>query len=158
MYHPWVRRVLVAAMVAVIVLALTGRLGQVERISSVQTATARVTLDAPSALRGGLMWPARVTIRARTRIVEPQVVLGAGYVRGMQLNTIEPAPAEETTRGRSLALTYATLQPGDELTVYLQLQVNPDTLGRQDLSVVLEPGGDDPPPAVRLPASATVLP
>ena len=138
--------------------ALTGRLGQSEHTSSAQTATARVTLDRPSTLRGGLMWPARVTIRARTQIVEPQVVLGAGYVRGMQLNTIEPAPADEATRGRSLALTYATLEPGDELTVYLQLQVNPDTLGRQDLSVVLEPGGDDPPASVRLPASATVLP
>jgi len=153
-----VRRAIVAMMAAVMVLALTGRLGQSERTSSAQTATAHVTLDAPSALRGGLMWPARVTIRARTRIVEPQVVLGAGYVRGMQVNTIEPAPTDETTRGRSLALTYATLQAGDELTVYLQLQVNPDTLGRQDLSVVLKPGGDDPPAPVRLPASATVLP
>lgn len=145
-------------MAVVIVVALTGRLGQSEHTSSVRTATADLTVDTPSALRGGLMWPARVTIRARKRIVEPQVVLGAGYVRGMQLNTIEPAPADETTRGRSLALTYATLEAGDELTVYLQLQVNPDTLGRQDLSVVLQPGGDDPPAPVRLPVSATVLP
>lgn len=157
-HHPWVRRGIVTVMAVVVLVALTGSLGQPEHLTTVRTAVARVDLRSPSTLRGGLLWPARITIRTRQRLVEPQLILGAGYVRGMQLNTIEPAPADESGRGRSIALTYATLQPGQQLTVYLQLQVNPDTIGRQDLSVVLQGGGDRPPPPVRLEASATVLP
>jgi hypothetical protein len=156
--HPWIRRAILMVMAALVLVALTGRLGQSDHVTTVRTATARIDLRSPSALRGGLLWPARITVRARTRIVDPQLILGAGYVEGMQLNTIEPAAADETSRGDSLALTYATLDAGDQLTVYLQLQVNPDTLGRQDLSVVLRGGGEHPPPPVRLRASTTVLP
>jgi hypothetical protein len=157
-HQPWVRRVVLLLIAALLIVALSGRLGQSDRVSTAETATARIDLRTPSTLRGGLLWPARVTVRARTRIVDPELTLGAGYVRGMQLNAIEPAAQDEASRGDSVTLTYPTLDAGDQLTVYLQLQVNPDTLGRQDLSVALRGGGDDPPPPVHLPASATVLP
>lgn len=156
--HPSVRRIVLALLALVVVIALLDGFGQGERVATAQNTTARVDLRTPSVLRGGLMWRARVTVRARTRIVDPQLVLGAGYASGMQLNTIEPAATDEASRGDSLALSYATLEPGDELTVYLQLQVDPSTAGRQDLSVVLQPGGDDRPAPVRLGASVTVLP
>lgn len=156
--HPWIRRALLATMAAVVAFALLGGAGQAERVSTARAPTASIALRAPSVLRGGLLWRARVTVRARTRIVEPQLVLGAGYVAKMQLNAVEPAAADEASRGDSVALTYATLEAGEQLTVYLQLQVDPETIGRQDLSVVLQPGGDDPPPPVRLAASAVVLP
>lgn len=157
-HHPWVRRAILAALTVLIVVALSGRLGQTEHVTTATSAAARVDLRAPSTLRGGLMWRARITVRARTRLIEPQLVLGAGYVSGMQLNTLEPAPADEGNEDDSLALTYATLDAGDELVVYLQLQVNPETRGRQDLSVVLRGGGSNPPSPARLRASTVVLP
>lgn len=157
-HHPWVRRVILLAMTSIVILALAGTFGQEERVRHASGDAGTLDLRLPSALRGGLLWRARVTIRARTRIERPQLILGAGYVSGMQLNTIEPGASEEGTRGDALTLTYGTLQPGQELTVYLQLQVNPETRGRQDLSVALEGGGPHPPRPVRLPASAVVFP
>lgn len=157
-FHPWFRRVLVVAMAAIVLFAAGGGIGQPQHRSGAATPAARLDVHGPRTLRGGLLWPARVVVHARERLVEPQVVLGSGYVRGMQLNTLEPAPSDEAAHGASLALTYPTIEAGGRLTVYLQLQVNPDTVGRQDLSVVLRPGGDDPQPPVRVPASAVVLP
>lgn len=145
-------------MSGVVVAGLTGAVGQEESVTRAAGAVARLDVRAPRTLRGGLLWKGRITVRARRRIERPELILGAGWVDGMQLNTIEPASSEEGTRGDSLTLTYGTLQAGQELTVYLQMQVDPETRGRQDLSVSLEGGGPAPGPPVRVPLSTTVLP
>ncbi|MBF6620036.1 MAG: hypothetical protein ITG02_07380 [Patulibacter sp.] len=155
-HHPWIRRVLLVAMTALVVAALLGVFGQAERVVSSQAGRdATIALRAPEDLRSGLLWRARITVTAHTRIVDPQVILGPGYVAGMQLNTIAPNAVEENSRGDRLALTYPTLDAGEQLTIHLQLQVNPTTSGRQDLTVALEGDGVDPD-AVRLPAHVTV--
>lgn len=155
-HHPWVRRLLLLAMAVLVVVALLGTFGQTERvISSAAGRDATIELRAPEDLRSGLLWRARITVTAHTRIVDPQVILGAGYVAGMQLNTIAPNAVDENSRGDRLALTYPTLDAGEQLTIHLQLQVNPTTSGRQDLTVALEGDGVDPD-TVRLPAHVTV--
>lgn len=155
-HHPWVRRLLLLAMTALLIVALTGRFGQTERVlGSPPHPHAEIELRVPTALRGGLMWRASITVTARRRIVDPELILASGYVAGMQLNTIAPAASEEGSRGQSLVLTYPTLETGEKLTVHLQLQVNPTTSGRQDLSVSLDGKGIRPVP-IRLPAHLTV--
>lgn len=158
MHHPWVRRAVLVLMAVVVALALTGRFGQEEHVSSAANRTASVDVRAPGTLRGGLLWRGRITVRARTRIERPQLVLGAGWVAGMQVNTVAPAATQEGTRGDAYTLTYGTLERGAQLSVRLQLQVDPETRGRQDLSVRLEGGGPRPPAPVSVPVSVTVLP
>jgi hypothetical protein len=153
--HTWYRRGVLAVLMVLVGVALTGALGQSERVTRTTGPAARIDLRAPRTLRGGLLWHARITIRASRRLVRPQVVLGPGYDGGMQLNTLEPAAVDEVGQGGSLALTYATLQAGSRPSLDLQLQVNPDTIGRQDLTVALEARGV---PRVVLPASVVVLP
>jgi hypothetical protein len=154
--HPWGRRVLLVAMVALLALALTGRFGQTEHVMSAPPhAAAKLELRAPKALRSGLLWRGKITVTARRRIEQPELILAPGWVSGMQLNTIEPAATDEASRGDRVVLTYPTLHAGDKLVVYLQLQVNPTTSGRQDLSVALEGEGVGPNP-ILLPAHVTV--
>lgn len=154
--HPWGRRVVLVAMVVLLALALTGRFGQTERVASAPPhAAAKLELRAPKALRSGLLWRGRITVTARRRIERPELVLAPGWFSAMQVNTIEPAAADEASRGDRVVLTYPTLQAGDKLVVYLQLQVNPTTSGRQDLSVALEGKGVGPRP-ILLPAHVTV--
>lgn len=147
---------MLVAMAALVVVALTGRFGQTERtLTSPPHPDAEIELRLPTALRGGLMWRAKITVTARRRIVDPELILAPGYVAGMQLNTVAPAATDEDSRGDSLALTYATLDAGEKLTVHLQLQVDPTTAGRQDLSVSLD-GEGVPPAPIRVPAHLTV--
>ncbi|MGX6449381.1 hypothetical protein ACVU7I_15155, partial [Patulibacter sp. S7RM1-6] len=118
-------------------------------------AAGTLELRAPARLRGGLLWPARVTFRARTRIARPRLVLAKGWFDGAQLNAMEPVAADEDARPDAVVFGYGPLEAGDVLTVRLQLQMNPDTVGRPDLSVALEGDGVAP---VRLPVRLTVLP
>lgn len=153
--HPWVRRFGLTVMLAIVIVALTGALGQTERTDVAEGSAARLELRTPSTLRSGLLWRARVVVHARQKLAAPQLVLGSGYVDGMQLNTIEPAPIGETSRDGKLAFTFPTLDAGDNLTLYLQLQTDPTVYGKQDLSVGLESANSTP---VRIQTSTRVLP
>lgn len=153
--HPWVRRVLLGLIAVPVVLGIAGALGQQTVTRSAAGPRAQLELSAPDVLRGGLMWRARVTIRARGTIDHPRLVLGRGYVNGMQFNTIEPAPASEAGRGARLVLSYDRLAAGEKLVVYMQFQVDPTTTGAQDTAVALD---DATRPLARIAHTIRVLP
>ncbi|MDO9356870.1 MAG: hypothetical protein Q7T55_24450 [Solirubrobacteraceae bacterium] len=159
--HTWYRRAALGVMLAVIVAALAGAFGQMQSTRAATSDAAELEIQMPKTVRGGLLWPMRINVRAKTKIVSPTLVLGSGFIRGMQLNSLEPAPVSEASRPANanghapFALTYGTLQPGDTLTVYAQLQVDPTTMGRHDASVSLEGANIRP---VRSPAHLNVLP
>jgi hypothetical protein len=153
--HPWIRRGLLALLAVSPLLALTGAIGQPTQKLATAGAAARLQVEVPDVLRGGLLWRARIAVRADRTIEHPRIVLGAGFFEGMQVNTIEPSPTGEASRGPQVVLSYDALQPGDELVVYLQLQVNPTTAGEQDTSVQLD---DETDRLARVRHVTTVLP
>ena len=153
--HPWIRRAVLALLVVPVVLGLSGALGQGTATRSASSPQAQVALDAPSVVRGGLLWRARITVRALRTVRFPRLILGPGYADGMQINTIEPAPTGEAGRGPRLVLSYDELRRGDELVVYLQFQTDPTTSGRQDAAVALD---DATRPLARVEHTITVLP
>jgi hypothetical protein len=153
--RPWIRTALLALLGVPVLLAVTGAIGQPTQTRTSAGAGARMRVELPGVLRGGLLWRAKVAVRASRAIKHPRIVLGAGFVEGMQLNTIEPSPASEAGRGRRVVLSYAELNAGDELVVYLQLQVNPTTIGDQDTTVELD---DEANPVARVAHTTTVLP
>jgi hypothetical protein len=153
--HPWIRRVLLALIAVLVALGAAGAFGQETVTRSAASPQTQLELDAPEALRGGLMWRARIAVRARRKIDFPRLVLGPGYLEGMQVNTIEPSPASESSRGPRLVLSYDKLQAGDELVVYLQFQVDPTTTGGQDASIELD---DEAQPIARIAHTITVFP
>ena len=160
-WHAWLRRAVLLAMLVFVGLALAGVFGQRTSVRAVSSDAAELRVRSAQTLRGGLFSPVRIEVIAHRKIVAPQLVLGPGYIDGAHLNSLEPAPVSETSRPRledgaaPLALTYPTLEAGDELTVYLQLQINPTTIGRQDVGVALEGANVEP---LRAPATLTVLP
>ena len=106
-------------------------------------------------MRGGLFFQGRLDVVARERIRTPVLVLGEGWTEEMQLNTLEPAPASESSDDGRLELEYDPLRAGDHLTVWLQFEVNPTGAGRRDRSVELLDGDRS---LARAPAEITVLP
>jgi hypothetical protein len=82
-------------------------------------------------------------------------VLAGGWVEGMQVNSIEPAPVGEASRRGRVVLSYDALEAGDVLRVWLQFEVNPTNVGRRSYAVELD---DAERPVARLAPPLTVLP
>lgn len=159
--HVWNRRVALGLMTVFVGAAFVGLMGQSPVVRTASSDSFAMRVQMPERIRGGLMFPVRIEVRAKENVSSPQVVIGPGFVEGMHINTLAPAPVSETTRPPrdgnpgSLAYTYPSLEAGDVLTVYLQLQANPTTVGNQDATVSIEGPGIDP---VRSRGNLHVLP
>jgi len=151
----WARRAFVAVFCLIAALALADVFGQGTSRSAASTAAAEMQLSAPEVVRGGLFFQSRLEIRARREIEFPRIVLDEGWVEGMQVNSIEPAPASEANRDGRVVLTYDTLEPGDLLRIWLQFEVDPTSVGRRPYGVELD---DASTRLLRLSPSITVLP
>lgn len=82
-------------------------------------------------------------------------MLDSGWTEQMQLNTIEPAPVGEASRGGRLTFEYGHLAPDDKLVVHLQFQVNPTNVGRRSQDVELY---DDKTLLARADRTVTIYP
>lgn len=153
--EPWVRRVVMALLAAVVIAALAGVFGQEERTARATTGSATLIVRAPERVRGGLFFQGRIDVTATRRIAHPRLVLGPGWSEQLQLNTIEPAPTAETSRAGRLQFDYDTLRHGERLTVWLQFEVNPTGTGRRDRTVTLLDGDR---PLTTIHRKLTVLP
>jgi hypothetical protein len=139
-----VRRTLLGLLALIPLLALVNLFGQRPQTDTASNAAADLEVYAPERLRGGLLYMGRFTIVARQTLRKPALVLAPGWVEGMQVNTVTPAPTTEETRGGTLVYGYATIRAGEKVVVYAQFQVNPTNVGRRSQSVALEAAGVPP--------------
>jgi hypothetical protein len=153
--EPWTRRLVIALLALAVGAALLGAVGQTHTTGRARAAAATLTVKAPERVRGGLFFQGRLDIAARERIGKPRVVLGNGWTEEMQLNTLEPAPASETSNAGELELEYDPLNAGDHLTIWMQFEVNPTGAGRRERDVTLLDGDRL---VARVPGEVTVLP
>lgn len=153
-HQPHVRRLVVTVLAIVLAAAALGAVGQGERTTRAAGHAADLSVTVPATLRSGLLWRARIVIDARRPLHDTRLVLGSGFTRGMQVNTIAPEPTSQTVRDARLVLHYGELPRGRH-TITLQFQVDATTAGGQDMDVALEADGHRP---VREDRSLTVLP
>ena len=138
---PWVRRFVVAALLAVAILALLNVFGQEPSTSTASGPEASLDLFSPKSIRGGLLFEARFTVRALGRdLKEPKLVLAPGWLESMTLNTVEPAAKAEHTDNGRIVLEYDLIPAGRRLVVWLMFQANPTNLGTQRQDVDLFDG------------------
>lgn len=139
-WRPWLRRAFLTLVAGVLVLALAGAFGQRPVRSVSASPAARLEVEAPTAARGGLFFQGRFRIEARQLLRHATLVLGPGWTEELSINTIEPSPIGEASRGGRLALDFGAVAPGKVLVVYLQFQVNPTSVGRRSQHVELTDG------------------
>ena len=151
----WVRRATMTLLAVIALLALLNRFGQRPEESTTRAAAATMTLSAPPRVRGGLFFQSRLDIRATAAIDHPRVVLDAGWLEGMQVNSIEPGPASEASRDGRVVLSYDALEAGDLLRIWFQFEVNPTNVGRRSYAVELD---DAEQPLARLSPDITAWP
>jgi hypothetical protein len=138
--EPWVRRALLTALGVFIALGLLNAFGQRPQTEVTESETARLELYAPSRLRSGLYFEARFTIQARRELKNATLVLEPGWLEGMTLNTVEPAPVGEASRDGSIALELGHIPAGGEHQLFLHFQANPTNVGYRSAAVELYDG------------------
>ena len=136
----WIRRGLFALVCVVPVLALANVFGQRPDISTAAVGASRLSISAPSRVRSGLLYQARFRVTATRRIAQAELVLDRGWLDGLTINTIEPSPASETSQNGKLALDLGPIPRGQSYVLYIDFQVNPTSVGRQDQTVTLYDG------------------
>jgi hypothetical protein len=154
-WHVWIRRGLVGALALLTLLALLNVFGQRPAVDRAENAAATLEVSAPERLRGGLLFMGRFTIAAHQTLRHPALVLDRGWLEGMQINTVTPAPVAEESRDGRLIYRYGTIPAGEQLVVNAEFQVNPTNVGRRSQTVRLEALGTSP---LTLERTLTVFP
>ena len=139
-HHVWVRRGILVVLAAIPILGLANVFGQRASTVTASEPQASLTLDAPTRLRSGLLYEAHFTIQARAGVEHAALVLHPDWLKGMTLNTLEPAPADETSENGRIRLDYGAIPAGQRLEVFLQYQVNPTSTGKRKQWVELVDG------------------
>jgi hypothetical protein len=153
--RPWYRRSLMLLVSALPILALTNLFGQKPTTSHANSSRARLTVDAPERLRGGLIYQARIEVKALTDIRHAQLVLDSGWWDGMSVNSIEPQPSNEGSQNGGVSLSYGHLGAGQKLIVWIYYQTNPTTVGHHDQTAELDDGTTL---LARIPRKVTIFP
>jgi hypothetical protein len=134
---PWARRGFIVLLSGFVTLGLLNVFGQRPETLVAESPAARLELLAPSSLRSGLYFEARFTIEAQREVERATLVLDTGWLEGMTLNTVEPAPIGEASRDGRIALELGRIQAGDEYRLFLHFQVNPTAVGKRSADVEL---------------------
>jgi len=125
----WVRRTLLLALIAFLILALLNVFGQRATTSSTTAPAATLAIRSPDTLRSGLIFQTRLRILATQEIKDAIVVLSPEWIEGITFNTIEPSPIGEASKNGSLSFDLGHIPQGQEYSLYIQMQVNPTTFG-----------------------------
>jgi hypothetical protein len=151
----WYRRGLILVLVAIVVLALANFFGQHPATSHASGPAASLELQAPTRVRGGLMFQGRFTLVARQDLKTPKLILSPGWFEQMTVNGLEPQPSTQTTRNGDVVLTFDSLQAGQKLIFWAYFQVNPTNIGRRSQDVELDDGNT---PLLRMNRKVTIFP
>jgi hypothetical protein len=152
----WIRRAGITLLAVVVVVALCNVVGQRASSATVHAAAADITVHAPTRVRPGLLFQARVTVVAHETLPKTELVFDKGWIDGLTINTNEPSASNETSApGGGLSLTVGTLQAGQSYTHYFEYQVNPTSSSGRTQTVTVRSNGV---PVVSLSRTLTVIP
>jgi Mn2+/Fe2+ NRAMP family transporter len=154
-HHPYYRRLLLALIAVLPVLALLGVFGQKPSTISTNAGTASLSVTAPSRLRSGLIFQVKVKVMAHRQIKKPEIVFDEGWWESMSVNSIEPEPSEASSKDGRVVLSYGKLEPGESLTSWIYFQVNPTNVGKRREDVEVDDGET---PLVGVHHSLTIFP
>lgn len=138
--RPWARWTLLSVLSLMLVLGLLNLFGQRPQTSFAAGPVASLKVYSPQRLRSGLFFESRFTIEARREIENATLVLDAGWLEGMTLNTLAPSPVGGANRDGKIALELGRVPAGDTHRLFLHFQVNPTNVGRRAQDVELRDG------------------
>ena len=139
-HRPWLRWGLLSALTIFLVLGLANVFGQRPQTDTASAKGVKLEVYSPTKLRGGLFFMSRFTIEAQRELRAATLVLDPGWLEGITLNTVEPAPVGEASRDGRLAFDLGRIRAGTKHVFFLHFQVNPTNVGRRSQNVELTDG------------------
>jgi hypothetical protein len=149
------RRLVMTLLAAIALAGLLNVFGQHAKVSTATEPAATLRVDAPTRVRGGLFFQTRIEVDATAPLKTPRLVFDPGVFEGMQVSSIEPAPAAEDSRNGRVVLEFEPIEPRETLRVWMQFQVDPTTMGERSYNVELNDGTD---PVARVERDLFVFP
>jgi hypothetical protein len=135
-----IQRALVALLALFCLAGLLNVFGQRPATSEAAVPAASLKVYAADRVRGGLYYQARFTVTAHRDLKAATLVLEPGWAEGITINTVEPSPVGEASRDGHLVFELGHIPAGTSYIFFLQLQVNPTTVGRRSQDVALYDG------------------
>ena len=152
-YTHWIALLLLGTLMA---LAVSGALGGGKNdVLTAQGSAAALRIDTPQILRSGEFFEVHIDVDARQPIAEPTIAIATPYWRNMTINTMVPAPVEESGTEGAFTFSYDALEAGDHLRLKFDGQVNPTLRGGNRGWIELRDGET---PLLRIPLRLKVLP
>ena len=138
--RPFIRWAVLGALGLLCLLGLLNAFGQRPHTHTAAAAGVELEVYSPERVRSGLFFMSRFTIRAEREIEAATLLLDPGWVEGITLNTIVPAPVREANRDGKIAFELGRVPAGTEHVFFLHFQVNPTEVGRRPQHVQLLDG------------------
>ncbi|HEV2591381.1 MAG TPA: hypothetical protein VGU02_05750 [Gaiellaceae bacterium] len=137
----WMRRAILGLIAVLCLAGLANVFGQRPESASADVPAAKISLYAPSAIRGGDFMEARFHITAKRDIKKATLKLDPGWAEGLSVNEIEPSPLGQASDNGRLSLTLGHIPAGQSFILFMQFQVNPTNLAwRRPQNVELDDG------------------
>lgn len=137
------RRVLAALLIAIVALALAGRLGTSEQTARAVAADGtELEVSYSRITRRGLSTPLEVRVRRPTAFGRAPVVLriSSSYFELWDVNDLHPEPAAERSEGDAVVLEFDPPEGGDTLRVHFDSRTDPSFGGSRAAQVELADG------------------
>ncbi|MGH6696009.1 hypothetical protein [Sphingopyxis sp.] len=85
----------------------------------------RLTVKTPTTIRNGEFFETDITVRAEVPLDDAVVAISPALWHDMTVNTMIPAPAEESFEDGRFHFSYGPLAAGDSLHIKVDGQINP---------------------------------
>jgi hypothetical protein len=154
-HRPFVRWALLALVGVLVLLGLANTFGQQPQTDTVSADGVELEVYSPQRVRSGLFFMSRFTIRAERDVKSATLVLDPGWLEGITLNSLVPAPVGEANRDGKIALDLGHVPAGTEHVFFLHFQVNPTEIGRRSQDVALYDGET---PLLEVDRTVTIFP
>ena len=122
----WRRWIAIMLLAGVMIAALLGTFGGGKaRPLIVESPGARLEVATPRTIRNGEFFETRLRVAARAPIGKTVIAVEAGLWRDMTINTMIPAPGEESFKDGAFRFDYGPLAAGETLDIKIDGQINP---------------------------------
>ena len=138
-----------------VILGLLNGFGQKPHTDTLAAEGVELEVYSPRRVRSGLFFMSRFTIRAERELAAATLVLDPGWLEGITLNSLVPAPVDEANRDGKIALDLGHVPAGTKHVFFLHFQVNPTEIGRRSQDVTLYDGET---PLLELDRTVTIFP